>query len=243
MYANVPALTLISITTIIFMSIAKRWLKAGITAAFAVAMLLSAASVARADGTSAPAGWFSVATTAFDNNTGDAEFLITGNGIAVTNVYVIAYGAPSGIYLDESGALGSGATYAVTNGSGDYGTYYFVGFNSAQRLAGDIDFCQGVTYADCIAAYPSAEQFSITFNPPAPPSGFGTMLSSSEDGFNSTTGFSPADLVGWTGTNLTSVFIGSGLALLYYLRYWILALIIIASIVYFSYRAMQFFRH
>ncbi len=69
------------------------------------------------------------------------------------------------------------------------------------------------------------------------------LIATAEAGFASTTGFSMGDLVTWTGTNLLDLFIGSGVALLYELRYWIIALVVIAGIIYFSFRAFQFFRH
>lgn len=70
-----------------------------------------------------------------------------------------------------------------------------------------------------------------------------TMIANATSSFQTTTGFGVTDVVSWAGDNLIKVFIGSGLAVLYELRYWIVALIIIAAIVYFSYRAFQFFRH
>jgi len=71
----------------------------------------------------------------------------------------------------------------------------------------------------------------------------GDLITTSEAGFASTTGFSVSDVVEWTGDNLITLFIGSGLAVLYNLRYWIVALVILAAIIYFAYRAFRFFRH
>lgn len=71
----------------------------------------------------------------------------------------------------------------------------------------------------------------------------GGLISTAESGFSSTTGFTVASVVDWMGDNLISLFIGSGLAVLYNLRYWIVALVIIGAIVYFAYRAFRFFRH
>ena len=71
----------------------------------------------------------------------------------------------------------------------------------------------------------------------------GDLITQAQAGFSSTTGFGISDVVVWSGDNLIKLFIGSGLALLYELRYWIVALVIIAAIVYFAYRAFQFFRH
>ena len=69
------------------------------------------------------------------------------------------------------------------------------------------------------------------------------IIAAAEEGFASTTGFSISSVVTWAGTNLFLLFIGSGVALLYELRYWIMALVIIAGVIYFAYRAFQFFRH
>jgi len=60
--------------------------------------------------------------------------------------------------------------------------------------------------------------------------------------FASTTGFTVMSVVQWTGDNLIKLFIGSGLSVLYELRYWIVALVIISVIVFFAYRAFKFFR-
>jgi hypothetical protein len=71
----------------------------------------------------------------------------------------------------------------------------------------------------------------------------GGLITTAESGFSSTTGFSVSDVVTWSGDNLIKLFIGSGLSVLYELRYWIVALVIIAAVVYFAYRAFRFFRH
>lgn len=71
----------------------------------------------------------------------------------------------------------------------------------------------------------------------------GDLITTAETGFATTTGFSVGSVVQWSGDNLIKVFIGSGLSLLYELRYWIVALVIIAGAIYFAYRAFQFFRH
>jgi hypothetical protein len=71
----------------------------------------------------------------------------------------------------------------------------------------------------------------------------GDLITSAEAGFASTTGFSVSSVVTWAGDNLIKLVIGSGLAVLYNLRYWIVALVIIGAVVYFAYRAFRFFRH
>ncbi len=71
----------------------------------------------------------------------------------------------------------------------------------------------------------------------------GDLITDAGTGFASTTGFAISDVVTWAGDNLIKLFIGSGLSVLYNLRYWIVALVIIGAIVYFAYRAFRFFRH
>lgn len=71
----------------------------------------------------------------------------------------------------------------------------------------------------------------------------GDLITDASAGFASTTGFGISDVVTWSGDNLIKLFIGSGLAVLYNLRYWIVALVIIGAVVYFAYRAFRFFRH
>lgn len=70
-----------------------------------------------------------------------------------------------------------------------------------------------------------------------------SLITSASTGFASTTGFSISSVVTWAGDNLIKLFIGSGLGVLYELRYWIVALVVISAIVYFAYRAFRFFRH
>lgn len=72
--------------------------------------------------------------------------------------------------------------------------------------------------------------------------GFGTMLENADQGFASTTGTTVGASVAWVGDTFIKLFMGSGLALLIELRYWILALIILSCALYFSYRAMQFYK-
>lgn len=69
------------------------------------------------------------------------------------------------------------------------------------------------------------------------------LISNASSTFNTTVGFSPSDAVTWTGTNLIKPFIGGGLDLLYELRYWIIALVVLSAIIYFAYRAFRFYKH
>ena len=69
------------------------------------------------------------------------------------------------------------------------------------------------------------------------------IIDTATTSFETTTGFSFANVVTWVGDNLISLFIGSGIGVLDALKYWIVALVVIGAIVYFAYRAFRFFRH
>lgn len=69
------------------------------------------------------------------------------------------------------------------------------------------------------------------------------IINTATSSFETTTGFSFADVVTWVGDNLIKLFIGSGVGVLDALKYWIVALVVIGAIVYFAYRAFRFFRH
>ena len=67
----------------------------------------------------------------------------------------------------------------------------------------------------------------------------GDLVTAASTGFASTTGFSISSVVAWAGDNLIKLFLGSMIAVLYELRYWIVALIVIGLVIYFSYRALR----
>ena len=70
-----------------------------------------------------------------------------------------------------------------------------------------------------------------------------TLITNATSSFNNTIGFTPASAVTWVGTNLIKPIIGGGLDLLYELRYWIIALVVLSAFVYFAYRAFRFYKH
>jgi hypothetical protein len=85
------------------------------------------------------------------------------------------------------------------------------------------------TYAGCKASAEYAGQdLVLTVG-----GGISDWVNSASDGFSTTTGFSIAAGVGFVGDNFIKLFMGSGLSVLYNLRYWILALVIIFLIVFF----------
>lgn len=70
-----------------------------------------------------------------------------------------------------------------------------------------------------------------------------TLILDASNSFASTTGFTIASVVTWAGDNLIKLWIGSGVAVLYELRYWLMAFVIIAAVVYLAFRLWHFFRH
>ncbi len=73
------------------------------------------------------------------------------------------------------------------------------------------------------------------------PFGFDGLISAASPSFASTTGFTMGAAVGFVDDNLIKLFIGSGMSVLYHLRFWIAALIMIGAIIYFSFRALRAF--
>lgn len=76
---------------------------------------------------------------------------------------------------------------------------------------------------------------------PATEGAFSAMIAASQTGFLNTTGATVDEATGWTSDNLIKVFIGAALATLLGLIKWIVALIVIAAIVYFAYRGLRFY--
>lgn len=69
------------------------------------------------------------------------------------------------------------------------------------------------------------------------------LVDTAETGFSSTTGFSIGNLISWSVDNLVKLWVGSGVAVLYELRYVIVMFIIISIGLYFAFRALGFFKH
>lgn len=67
-----------------------------------------------------------------------------------------------------------------------------------------------------------------------------TIVAAANTGFASTTGFSLASVVQWMG-DIILVFIGSGLAVLDAMKYWIVALIAIGVVIFFVFKGLRFF--
>jgi len=68
------------------------------------------------------------------------------------------------------------------------------------------------------------------------------LIATATSTFNTTTGFELSAVIDWMADQLKLV-LGSGLAVLNALLPWIIALVVISAVVYFLYKAFQFFRH
>lgn len=94
--------------------------------------------------------------------------------------------------------------------------------------------------------FPGFDVINYVAPPPPPPMPEGPiadLASSSNAAFTATVGFSVGGALLWVQDNLIKLFIGSGIEVLYVLRFWIVAFAMISSIVYFAFAAFRFFRH
>jgi hypothetical protein len=84
------------------------------------------------------------------------------------------------------------------------------------------------------------EDFGIVYTFHVSP-GMNDLMASASGAFQTTTGFPLAgagSVTEFAGDGLIKPFMGSGLAVLYYLRWWIIAIAVISAVVYFAYRAI-----
>lgn len=120
-------------------------------------------------------------------------------------------------------------------------TFYFVGVTDSLSSI----VCGAGTLQECrdSVGFQSEQSITYTLATGSSDNAFMIQLGNATTTFQETTGFDVAGVVTWSVDNLIKLFIGSGLAVLLYLRGWIVAMVIIGSIVYFAYRAFRFFRH
>jgi hypothetical protein len=160
---------------------------------------------------------------------GYSEFVIqtgvTANGNTLPGHSTIYYKSPGSV-LGSYDALSAGPGGTVTDGA----CY-------VPPVLGCMD-------PDAENYDPDATEDDGSCTYPTPPGGnFGDLITNASEGAETTIGFNVAGVASWAGTNLISLFIGSGLAVIYNLRFWLVALAIIGAIIFFAYRAFIFFRH
>jgi len=69
------------------------------------------------------------------------------------------------------------------------------------------------------------------------------VVGNATSSFETTTGFTMDSVATWMWSNLAEPILGSGLGVLYTLRWYIVAVIALAIIVYFAFRFFGFFKH
>lgn len=135
--------------------------------------------------------------------------------------------------------------WVVCTRSGSAGAPYYVYAGAASGTSPPSRTCA----ASILACSSDMKTWNMTINvveggPPPPPSGgISEIIAYADSSFGSTTGFTITNVTDFANQDFISLWLGSGLAVLFYLRYWIVALIIISAIVYFSYRAYVFYKY
>lgn len=156
-------------------------------------------------------------------------------------------GVQSGnMYVDVGQNLNPN-TCAITTPN-TLGTYTFIFDNDQGQNNGACGIGPGgpnlATAEACLTAAGVSHSVStyVWSTPPPPVNGVQTLIDNANAGFLAATDPTIQTFTSGMGDFFLKPWLGSGLALLYELRFWILALIIIQLIVFFSYRAFAFFR-
>ncbi len=171
-----------------------------------------------------------VTETTWNIGTVFAAGTVTSGTVNYTLTYTAgSHGSISGTSPQTVAAGGNGTAVTAVPDSG----YNFTSWSdsSTQNPRTDTSVSGNVSVTASFSAIPPA------------PNPIGDDLAAAQAGFASTTGFNISSLITWSGTNLITVFVGSGLGLLLHLRYWIVALLIVAGVIYFSFRAFRFYRN
>lgn len=125
----------------------------------------------------------------------------------------------------------SGSSIAEFNlNPGDYVT-------SVYLLTCDDEFCT----SDIDFIFLEGDDSETIFTIQESESGIGALITLGETGYETVTGENMSASVSFVKDNLILLWLGSGLSVLLALKYWIVALIIIAAITYFGYRSWRFF--
>ncbi len=145
---------------------------------------------------------------------------------------------------DFFSTLNPGDTYTITGtGNGNDGTYTFQSWSTSGGYGGYGLIDVSETFPSPGSSFAHVTFYHADPPPPPTPNPFIQQIAAATSTFSGTTGFDLSAVMVWAGDNLIKLFIGSGLALLFYLRGWIVAMLVIAAIIYFAYRAFRFFRH
>lgn len=185
----------------------------------------------------------SVASPAFATGSLDPETADPGTGVLAS-----CSGPEDGYYVytvdgdyQQDNSCGNAFNNGGTAGTGH--VIFMEDYGSQGAFCGS-----GQTYDICLAlgtGIVNVAPYYVNGTPPPPPGptpSFAGLIAAANTEFGSTTGFSMASAVGWVDDSLIKLFIGSGMAVLYNLRWWIVALLIIGGVIYFAMRRLQFLK-
>lgn len=185
----------------------------------------------------------SVASPAFATGSLDPETADPGTGVLAS-----CSGPEDGYYVytvdgdyQQDNSCGNAFNNGGTAGTGH--VVFIEDYGSQGAVCGG-----GHTYSECVAGavgIVNVAPYYVNGTPPPPPGpipSFDGLIAAANTEFASTTGFTMAASVGWVDDKLIKLFIGSGMSVLFNLRWWIVALLIIGGVIYFAMRRLQFLK-
>lgn len=151
-------------------------------------------------------------------------------------------GASHGLRYEFLTQCNTNPTWPLSITDPTTGTYtlFLGGGNMTQSGSSPFTLSQMESYA---GANYGVATYTLTSGGGGGGSTFESVVDGATTTFAGTTGMSLDDTLAWAVANFYDLFLGSGLALLYTLRGWIVAIIMISAVIYFAYRLYQFFRH
>ena len=171
------------------------------------------------------------------DNTNPINFLCGDDGTEICPFSDTDLGAAG--YTSFLDAINIGVPYALAS---EYpaGVYTLVLFDGNQT-----DACDDNTsdLSDCESAPSFEAETTFTLSEGNTPGTLQQVVDNATTTFDQTTDPPLGDYLDWSATNFYDLFLGSGLAVLFYLRGWIVAILMIGALVYFAYRMFLFFRH
>lgn len=139
-------------------------------------------------------------------------------------------------FTDDFGECTSGAKTITASWSGNTGNY------NVGLLGTDLDL---VPFASCIGGRCGViDDIYLIINgiPVPPPPPFEELIRNATSTFNQTVGFPPSEAVQWSGDNLIKPIMGGGFSILYVIRFWIIAVVVIYIILFFAFKAFRFYK-
>lgn len=180
---------------------------------------------------------FSISPSTIYNGTSDIQLtgMVAGR---VYNFFDASNNIETGVTDSDEGSmcdpLGVGYVCPVDS----INEFPSLGVHTIFEVASDSN-CElnGHIYAECEADAISTVTFTVLDETaPVPAGGFSALIENAETGYHQTLGDGHGTLmndVNWIMTSFAKFFMINGLMVLYYLRWWIVALIIIGAVVFY----------